>query len=40
MIDLAHIKEQPRLSLGSSGRPRMTKELQELGLTVASLSAP
>jgi transposase InsO family protein len=31
---LAHIREQYRLSLGSYGRPRMTMELKEVGLTV------
>lgn len=31
---LVHIREQNRLSLGSYGRPRMTAELKELGLTV------
>ena len=31
---LAHIREQHRLSLQSYGRPRMTEELQELGLNV------
>ena len=34
MVLLAHIREQQRLSLGSYGRPRMTAELQELGLAV------
>ncbi len=34
MVILAHIREQHRLSLGSYGRPRMTEELQELGLAV------
>ena len=34
MIVLAHIKEQSRLSLCSYGRPRMTEELKELGLTI------
>ena len=34
MILLAHIREQHRLSLESCGRPRMTEELQELGLNV------
>ncbi len=29
---LAHIKEQSRFSLGSSGRPRMTEYLNEPGL--------
>lgn len=31
---LAHIREQHRLSLQSYGRPRMTEELQELGVSV------
>lgn len=34
MVILAHIREQHRLSLGSYGRPRMTEELQELGVKV------
>jgi putative transposase len=34
MVLLAHIREQYRLSLESYGRPRMTKELQELSLNV------
>ena len=34
MVVLAHINEQSRLSLGSYGRPRMTEELKELGLSV------
>ena len=34
MVLLAQIREQHRLSLQSYGRPRMTEELQELGLTV------
>jgi F0F1-type ATP synthase beta subunit len=34
MVILAHIREQHRLSLQSYGRPRMTEELQELGLPV------
>lgn len=34
MVILAHIREQHRLSLQSYGRPRMTEELQELGLRV------
>ena len=34
MVILAHIREQHRLSLQSYGRPRMTEELQELGLKV------
>lgn len=32
--DMAHIREQHRLSLGSYGRPRMTEELKELGFDV------
>ena len=31
---LAQIRDQHRLSLGSDGRPRMTEELNELGLQV------
>ncbi|QCO54542.1 IS3 family transposase [Pseudorhodobacter turbinis] len=34
MVILAHIREQHRLSLQTYGRPRMTEELQELGLQV------
>jgi putative transposase len=34
MVILAHIREQHRLSLQSYGRPRMTEELQKLGLPV------
>ena len=34
MVLLAHIREQHKLSLGSYGRPRMTEELQDLGLKV------
>ena len=34
MVLLALIRDQHRLSLGSYGRPRMTKELNELGLQV------
>lgn len=34
MTLLAHIREQHHLSLGSYGRPRMTQELKELGLSV------
>jgi transposase InsO family protein len=34
MVVLAHIKEQSRLSLGSYGRPRMTEELKEVGVSV------
>jgi putative transposase len=34
MVTLAHIRDQHRLSLQSYGRPRMTGELQELGLKV------
>lgn len=34
MVILAHIREQHKLSHHSYGRPRMTGELQELGLKV------
>jgi transposase InsO family protein len=34
MVILAHIREQHRLSLESYGRPRMTEELQALGVNV------
>jgi putative transposase len=34
MVVLAHIREQYQLSLGSYGRPRMTQELKEVGLSV------
>ncbi len=34
MVLSAHIREQHRLSLQSDGRPRMTEELQKLGLNV------
>jgi len=34
MVISAHIREQHRLSLQSYARPRMTEELQELGVTV------
>ena len=34
MVILAHIREQHRLSLESYGRPRMTEELHELGVSV------
>jgi transposase InsO family protein len=34
MVVLVHIKEQSRLSLGSSGPPRMTEELKEVGVDV------
>jgi transposase InsO family protein len=34
MVLLAHIREQHRLSLGGYGRPRMTQELNELGINV------
>lgn len=34
MLILAHIREQHRLSLDSYGRPRMTEELNKLGLQV------
>jgi len=33
-VILAHIREQHRLGLQSYGRPRMTEELQELGVNV------
>ncbi len=33
MVILAHFCEQHRLGLQSYGRPRMTEELLELGLT-------
>jgi len=36
MIILAHIREQHRLSLQSYGQPRMTDELQELGVSIGS----
>jgi putative transposase len=32
MVVLANIKEQSRISLSSYGRPRMTEELQEVGI--------
>ena len=35
VVILAHIHEQHRLSLQSYGWPRMTEELQELGLRVS-----
>ena len=35
MVLLAHIREQHHLSLKSYGRPRMTEELQEIGLKVS-----
>ena len=35
MVILAHIRDQHRLSLQSYDRPRMTEELQELGLGVS-----
>lgn len=38
MVILAHIRDQHRLSLQSYGRPRMTEELQELGLEVGHQS--
>jgi putative transposase len=38
MVILAHIREQHRLSLESYGRPRMTEELQELGVNVGHRS--
>ena len=34
MVLLAHIREQHHLSLGNYGRPRMTRELKEIGLVV------
>lgn len=34
LITLAHIREQSHLSLGSYGRPRMTEELEEIGLNI------
>jgi len=34
MVLLAHIREQHRQSLDSYGRPRMTEELKEIGLSV------
>lgn len=34
MVVLAHIRDQFAQSLGSYGRPRMTEELKELGLSV------
>lgn len=34
MVLLAHIREQHHHSLGSYGRPRMTQELKEVGLSV------
>ena len=34
MVLLAHIRNQHRMSQGSYGRPRMTEELNELGLHV------
>ncbi len=34
LVVLAHIREQFALSLGSYGRPRMTKELKEAGVAV------
>ncbi len=34
LVLLAHIREQHHLSLGSYGRPRMTQELKEAGLSV------
>ena len=40
MVILAHVREQHRLSLQSYGRPRMTEELQELGLKVGHPIAP
>ena len=40
MVLLAHIRDQHRLSLGSYGRPRMTEELNELGIRVVPLVGP
>ena len=37
MVLLAHIREQHRLSLGSYGRLRMTEELKELALMLATV---
>jgi transposase InsO family protein len=34
MVILTHIRDQHRLSLQSYGRPRMTDEMQELGVSV------
>ncbi len=34
MVLLAHIRDPHRLSLGSYGRPRMTEELNELGIRI------
>ena len=34
LVALAQIKEQSRLSPGRYGRPRMTEELEEIGLRV------
>jgi len=34
MVLLVHIRDQHRLSLGSYGRPRMTEELNELGIRI------
>ena len=34
MVLLAHIRDQHRSSPGSYGRPRMTEELNELGVRV------
>lgn len=34
MVLLAHLRDQHRLSLGRHGRPRMTEELNELGIHV------
>ena len=34
MVLLAHIRDQHRSSLGSYGRPRMTVELNEVGVRV------
>jgi putative transposase len=37
MVLLAHIRDQHRLSLGSYGRPRVTGELNDLGVRVGQL---
>ena len=34
MVLLAHIRDQHRLSLGSYGRPRMTEQLNAMGVCV------
>jgi hypothetical protein len=38
MVLLAHIRDQHRSSLGSYGRPRMTEELNELGIDRSTLA--